>query len=178
MGNASTAILRSMGKNRQAVTTTIAFNVINVCGNAILIYGFHLGVAGAAISTTFSRMVFATSAVRNQMMNYTVYYCVIAGIMLGALAMSLSSFCVVTNALQLNRFKAKQLITMNTITIKVDGMMCPHCEARVKKTLEALPEVESALVSHESGTAVLTLKEDISDAKLKEIIEDAGYTVI
>ena len=61
MGNASTAILRSMGKNRQAVTTTIAFNVINVCGNAILIYGFHLGVAGAAISTTFSRMVFATS---------------------------------------------------------------------------------------------------------------------
>ena len=59
MGNASTAILRSMGKNRQAVTTTIAFNIVNVCGNAILIYGFHMGVAGAAISTTFSRMVFA-----------------------------------------------------------------------------------------------------------------------
>ena len=59
MGNASTAVLRSMGKNRQAVTTTIAFNVVNVIGNAVLIYGFHMGVAGAAISTTFSRMVFA-----------------------------------------------------------------------------------------------------------------------
>ena len=63
VGNASTAILRSMGKNRQAVTTTIAFNVINVIGNATLIYGFHLGVAGAAISTTFSRMVFAVWSV-------------------------------------------------------------------------------------------------------------------
>lgn len=61
MGNASTAVLRSMGKNRQAVTTTIAFNIVNVIGNAILIYGFHMGVAGAAISTTFSRMVFAAS---------------------------------------------------------------------------------------------------------------------
>lgn len=59
MGNASTAVLRSMGKNRQAVTTSITFNIVNVIGNAILIYGFHMGVAGAAISTTFSRMVFA-----------------------------------------------------------------------------------------------------------------------
>ena len=59
MGNACTAVLRSMGKNRQAVTTSITFNIVNVIGNATLIYGFHLGVAGAAISTTFSRMVFA-----------------------------------------------------------------------------------------------------------------------
>lgn len=59
MGNACTAVLRSMGKNRQAVTTSIAFNIVNVIGNAILIYGFDMGVAGAAISTTFSRMVFA-----------------------------------------------------------------------------------------------------------------------
>lgn len=59
MGNACTAMLRSMGKNRQAVTTSIAFNIVNVIGNAVLIYGFHMGVAGAAISTTFSRMVFA-----------------------------------------------------------------------------------------------------------------------
>lgn len=58
MGNSCTAVLRSMGKNRQAVTATIAFNVVNVIGNAILIYGFHMGVAGAAISTTFSRIVF------------------------------------------------------------------------------------------------------------------------
>ena len=63
-------------------------------------------------------------------------------------------------------------------TMKIEGMMCMHCSGRVKKVLEALPEVESAEVSHESGTAVLTLKEDISDAKLKEIIEAAGYTVI
>ena len=59
MGNACTAVLRSMGKNRQAVTTSIAFNIVNVIGNATLIYGFHMGVAGAAISTTFSRVVFA-----------------------------------------------------------------------------------------------------------------------
>ncbi len=59
MGNACTAVLRSMGKNRQAVTTSITFNIVNVIGNAVLIYGFHMGVAGAAISTTFSRMVFA-----------------------------------------------------------------------------------------------------------------------
>ena len=60
MGNSCTAVLRSMGKNRQAVTATIAFNVLNVIGNALLIYGFHMGVAGAAISTTFSRIVFFT----------------------------------------------------------------------------------------------------------------------
>ena len=117
--------------------------------------------------------------------------------MFGAAAMSLSSFCVVTNALRLNlvnirrsdrdrkirQNKAKQIKiekedTVMEKTLKIDGMMCPHCEARVKKTLEELPEVESALVSHVSGTAVLTLKEDISDAKLKEIIEAAGYKVI
>ncbi len=115
--------------------------------------------------------------------------------MFGAAAMSLSSFCVVTNALRLNlvnirRADRDRKIRQNKInktrkedtvmekTLKIEGMMCPHCEARVKKTLEELPEVESALVSHESGTAVLTLKEDISDAKLKEIIEAAGYKVI
>ena len=115
--------------------------------------------------------------------------------MFGAAAMSLSSFCVVSNALRLNlvnirradrdrkirQNKIKQIRKEDTImekTLKIEGMMCPHCEARVKKTLEELPEVESALVSHESGTAVLTLKEDISDAKLKEIIEAAGYKVI
>ena len=115
--------------------------------------------------------------------------------MFGAAAMSLSSFCVVSNALRLNlvnirRADRDRKIRQNKVnpirkedtvmekTLKIEGMMCPHCEARVKKTLEALPEVESALVSHESGTAVLTLKEDISDAKLKEIIEGAGYKVI
>ena len=115
--------------------------------------------------------------------------------MFGAAAMSLSSFCVVSNALRLNlvnirRSNRDRKIRQNKVnqprkedtvmekTLKIEGMMCPHCEARVKKTLEELPEVESALVSHESGTAVLTLKEDISDAKLKEIIEAAGYKVV
>ena len=115
--------------------------------------------------------------------------------MFGAAAMSLSSFCVVSNALRLNlvnirRADRDRKIRQNKVnpirkedtvmekTLKIEGMMCPHCEARVKKTLEDLHEVESALVSHESGTAVLTLKEDISDAKLKEIIEAAGYKVV
>ena len=63
-------------------------------------------------------------------------------------------------------------------TMKIEGMMCPHCSGRVKKVLEALPEVDEAVVSHESGTAVLTLNADVSDAVLKKTVEDQGYTVI
>ena len=62
-------------------------------------------------------------------------------------------------------------------TIHVEGMMCGHCEARVKKALEELPQVESALVSHEKKTAVVTLKEEVADDILKKTIEDQGYTV-
>ncbi len=113
--------------------------------------------------------------------------------MFGAAAMSLSSFCVVTNALRLNFFKVnetkrdrkikpvtveiKETVTMEK-TMKIEGMMCPHCEARVKKCLEALPQVDVAVVSHESGTAVLTLNADIADSELKRVVEDQGYTVI
>ena len=62
-------------------------------------------------------------------------------------------------------------------TLKIEGMMCPHCEARVKKALEALPEVEQAAVSHQAGTAVVTLKAAVADAVLKKAVEDQDYTV-
>ncbi len=142
--------------------------------------------------------------------------------MFGAAAMSLSSFCVVTNALRLNWFdlhdpkrdkKAKNALPglsgvqgagqegesktgdqeadqaptraddkkeeeKMTKTMKIEGMMCGHCEARVKKCLEALAEVAEAKVSHEAGTAVLTLNGDISDEVLKKTVEDQDYKVV
>lgn len=115
--------------------------------------------------------------------------------MIGALSMSLSSFCVVSNALRLNlldvrstkrdriikrrknKTKTKEKEKMEK-TIRIEGMMCPHCEARVKKALEALKEVDSAVTSHENGTAVVVLNKEISDKKLKKAIEAEGYTVI
>ena len=63
-------------------------------------------------------------------------------------------------------------------TMKIEGMMCPHCEANVKGTLEAFPEVTEAVVSHEAGTAVLKLNADISDDVLKEAVEAKGYKVL
>lgn len=100
--------------------------------------------------------------------------------MFGAAAMSLSSFCVVTNALRLNMFKMKNKkqgdVSMEK-TIKIEGMMCGHCEARVKKLLEALPEVDEAVVSHTDGKAVLKLNADISNETLKELIEKEDYKV-
>ncbi len=111
--------------------------------------------------------------------------------MFGAAAMSLSSFCVVTNALRLNfvkltEIKTEKIIkseaikedTKMTTTLKIEGMMCPHCEARVKSALESLAEVESAEVSHEKGTAVVTLNNDVSADKLKETVEEQGYKVL
>ena len=118
--------------------------------------------------------------------------------MFGALAMSLSSFCVVSNALRLNFAhidvikkgkKTKEKISDEeaaekkgdntmTKTMKISGMMCPHCSGRVKKCLEALDSVASAEVSHESGTATLTLAAEIDNALLKKTVEDAGYDVI
>lgn len=113
--------------------------------------------------------------------------------MLGAAAMSLSSFCVVTNALRLNLFKLRDASHDHKIkiiknvteeskamekTIKIEGMMCGHCEAAVKKALEELPEVESAEVSHVSGTAKVTLKDEIDNDVLKKAVEDKDYKVI
>lgn len=105
--------------------------------------------------------------------------------MFAAAAMSLSSFCVVTNALRLNFFKTgakpekvtkEEKMTMEK-TLKIEGMMCGHCEATVKKALEELPQVASADVSHESGTAKVTLNADISDDALKAVVEAKGYKV-
>ena len=128
--------------------------------------------------------------------------------MFGAAAMSLSSFCVVSNALRLNLFdlhstkhdhKAKNAVSLPAApvqpavedhttsnvkednvmkkTLHVEGMMCGHCEARVKKALEALPEVSEAVVSHEAGTAIVTLNADVSDETLKKAVEDQDYKV-
>lgn len=110
--------------------------------------------------------------------------------MFGAAAMSLSSFCVVSNALRLNFVKlynspleeipagrtVKEVKTM-TKTLKIEGMMCSHCEASVKKALEAVPAVSAAEVSHEKGTAVISLMEHVEDAVLKKAVEDKDYTV-
>lgn len=122
--------------------------------------------------------------------------------MFGAAAMSLSSFCVVTNALRLNFFKMhdanrdkkiknsvvlEEIQVQNTTTkqeeitmkktMKIEGMMCGHCEARVKKALEALAGVESAEVSHEKGTAVVSMSADVADDTLKEAVEAQDYKV-
>ena len=115
--------------------------------------------------------------------------------MFGAAAMSLSSFCVVSNALRLNLFKMydaskdkklkakkekkrskKEDKTMKKI-MHIEGMMCGHCEAAVKKALEALPQVDEAVVSHEAGTAELTLNAQIADDVLKKTVEDKDYAV-
>ena len=106
--------------------------------------------------------------------------------MLGALAMSLSSFCVVLNALRLNFFKfnrndnkiIEKEVKKMTKTMKIEGMMCPHCEARVKSTLEGLAGALSAEVSHKSGTAVVTLASDIDSSVLAGAVTAQGYKVL
>lgn len=120
--------------------------------------------------------------------------------MFGAAAMSLSSFCVVTNALRLNLFKmhgkheqhdtaiqTENIMETNnfkkekrkmTKTMKIEGMMCGHCEARVKKALDALTQVDEAVVSHETGTAVVTLNVETDNDILKKAVEDQDYKVI
>lgn len=124
--------------------------------------------------------------------------------MFGAAAMSLSSFCVVSNALRLNLFpvrsirkdkplkhpaatdaaadtsiiKSEKENTAMKKTMKIEGMMCGHCEAAVKKALESLPQVAEAAVSHENGTAVVTLTEEIADDILKKAVEDKDYKVL
>ena len=121
--------------------------------------------------------------------------------MFGAAAMSLSSFCVVTNALRLNFFKMhdsskdkkiKNSVVLENIqvqnttkqeeitmkkTMKIEGMMCGHCEATVKKALESIDGVTEAVVSHESGTAVVSMTTEISDEVLTQTIEDKDYKV-
>ncbi|HOC35341.1 MAG TPA: metal-transporting ATPase, partial [Ruminococcus flavefaciens] len=109
--------------------------------------------------------------------------------MFGAAAMSLSSFFVVTNALRLNFFKLhdsshdKRIATelnvapseTNEKTVSIKGMMCGHCEARVKKALEDINGIDEAIVSHEKGTAIISLSSDVSDKTIRKAIQDAGY---
>ncbi len=110
--------------------------------------------------------------------------------MFGAAAMSLSSFCVVTNALRLNfkniysdkrdqkrRFANSKEVKQMTKTMHIEGMMCPHCSGRVKQCLEALADIDNAQVSHESGTAVVMMNAEVENAVLKKTVEDQGYTV-
>ena len=112
--------------------------------------------------------------------------------MFGAAAMSLSSFCVVTNALRLNLLKvhdaskdkkkkqkrSKMEVVSMEKTMKIEGMMCGHCEARVKKVLESLEQVEQAVVNHSEGTAIVTLKTDVDNEVLRKAVEDQDYKVI
>ena len=118
--------------------------------------------------------------------------------MFGAAAMSLSSFCVVTNALRLNfkkiydiskdKYRKHKNICSNAYTMKgetnmkktmkIEGMMCPHCEARVKKTLDEMAQVTEAVVSHVEGTAIVTLSDEVENAVHKKTIEDQGYKVL
>ena len=109
--------------------------------------------------------------------------------MFGAAAMSLSSFCVVSNALRLNLFdvhspkkdhKIRQKKEKKTMekTMKIEGMMCGHCEARVKKCLEAVPGVEEAVVSHEQGTAVVRMSAPVADDALRTAVEAQDYKVL
>ena len=110
--------------------------------------------------------------------------------MFGAAAMSLSSFCVVSNALRLNLFKLHDAAKDRKIkrkhkeakpmtkTMKIEGMMCKHCEARVKKTLEAIDGVVEAVVSHEAGTAIVTMDKPIADDVLRQAIEAQDYPVL
>lgn len=108
--------------------------------------------------------------------------------MFGAAAMSLSSFCVVMNALRLNLkdiynpkhdkpIKIKERKIMEK-TLKIEGMMCPHCSGRVKNALEALPQVQEAIVSHENGTAVIRLNAEVPENMLRKAVEDQGYKVL
>ena len=103
--------------------------------------------------------------------------------MVGAAAMSLSSFTVCMNALRLNLFKDVENKYNNkedvmTKTVKIEGMMCEHCEARVKKTLEALEGIESATANHKEDVAVIELSKDVDEEVIKKAIEDQDYKYI
>ena len=206
-----------------AITGTITFSVAFPITLGIAIgAGSDVALDAADVVLMHSRLSDVTTAIRlsratltniHENLFWAFFYNVIgiplaAGVwipifgwtlnpMFGAAAMSLSSFCVVANALRLNLFKLyspkrdkkikhpvvlaalpmKKENSAMTKVMKVEGMMCPHCEMTVKKALEALPQVDSAVASHTDGTATVTLNGDVDDAVLKKAIEDQGYTV-
>lgn len=166
-------------------------------GTDIAIDSANVVLPRSSISDVCSAIYISRATLRNVKENLFfafVYNCIgiplAAGLfgismppMLGALAMGLSSFSVVMNALRLNLLRPKFKKGDNTFmeikkTYSVKGMMCPHCEARVKSALEALDEVILAVPSHKKKSVSLTLKCDVDDALIKKAIEDAGYTVV
>lgn len=157
------------------------------------------------IENLFWALIYNTLLIPTAAGAYVKLFGITMNPMLGAAAMSLSSFCVVTNALRLNLLKVhdgtkdkrqkkalqlpemKKQLLLNyeekrgkamTKTLKIEGMMCGHCEATVKKALEALDQVTEATVSHETGTAVVTLNGEVDDAALIQAVEDKDYKVL
>ncbi len=168
-------------------------------GTDIAIDAADVVVTGSTISDVASAILLSKKTITNIKQNLFWAFCyniigipLAAGVwiqtlgwelnpMFGAAAMSLSSFCVVSNALRLNMTKLfktkKENVTMEK-TVKIEGMMCPHCEARVKKVLEEIDGVQSVVASHESKTAVITSTKEIGDDVIKAIVEQQGYKMI
>ena len=193
------------GINDAPALTSADIGIAIGAGTDIAIDAADVVVTGSTISDVKSAIVLSRKTFRNIKENlfWAFIYNIIgiplaAGLfvpflgwelnpMIGAAAMSLSSFCVVSNALRLklvkikndagsscNEKEKKEMIK----TVKVEGLMCPHCEARVKKVLEALDGVVEVTASHEAKKVVITLSADVSDEVIKSTIENEGYTVI
>ena len=168
-------------------------------GTDIAIDAADVVVTGSTISDVASAILLSKKTITNIKQNLFWAFCyniigipLAAGVwihtlgwelnpMFGAAAMSLSSFCVVSNALRLNLVKLNKIKKENTMvekTVKIEGMMCPHCEARVKKVLEEIDGVQNVVASHEAKTAVITSTKEIGDDVIKAIIKEQGYKVI
>ncbi|MBE7051493.1 MAG: heavy metal translocating P-type ATPase [Ruminococcaceae bacterium] len=194
------------GINDAPALTAADVGIAIGAGTDIAIDAADVVVTGSTLSDVASAIVLSKKTLRNIKQNLFWAFCYnVIGIplaagawisllgwemnpMFGAAAMSLSSFCVVTNALRLNFAKIKSDIKIETNNkkgndkmikeVKIEGMMCPHCEARVKKVLEEIDGVESVTASHETKTATIVSSKEIADETIKAIIEEQGYKVI
>lgn len=187
------------GINDAPALTSADVGIALGAGTDIAIDAADVVVTGSTISDVASAILLSKKTITNIKQNLFWAFCyniigipLAAGVwihalgwemnpMFGAAAMSLSSFCVVSNALRLNMTKLSITKKENAImekTVKIEGMMCPHCEARVKKVLEEIDGVQNVVASHESNTAVITSTKEIGDDVIKAIIEEQGYKVI
>lgn len=187
------------GINDAPALTSADVGIALGAGTGIAIDAADVVVTGSTISDVASAILLSKKTITNIKQNLFWAFCyniigipLAAGVwihalgwemnpMFGAAAMSLSSFCVVSNALRLNITKLSKTKKENAImekTVKIEGMMCPHCEARVKKVLEEIDGVQNVVASHESNTAVITSTKEIGDDVIKAIIEEQGYKVI